>query len=399
MLKLRPASRRLRAVVVSLLILIVFAAGANALALAQSNDPERERAISLYEASKYGDALPLLEKVAEKYPNDPVVLSRFGFTLYVTSTAAKDPSERKKLRERALKVLLKSQQNGDDSNLTQAALEALSSPDATEIPFSNVRDAENAIRDGETAFARGDLDGALTHYKRALELDPKLYEAALYAGDMYFKKGYASTDKKAGGELMDKSGEWFARAVAINPDRETAYRYWGDALSWQDKRDEARDKFIEAVVAEPYARTPWVGLSQWADKYGVKLAHLRVDVPKDAAADDPVWGPYAAARAEWRSKRFAETFPGEHAYRHSLAEEAAALRAASAAASKAAWAGKELPPSLANIIELDKAGLLEAYVLFALADEGISHDYADYRKSNRDKLRRYLTDYVASSKN
>ena len=398
MLKLRPASRRLRAVVVSLLILIVFAAGANALALAQSNDPERERAISLYEASKYGDALPLLEKVAEKYPNDPVVLSRFGFTLYVTSTAAKDPSERKKLRERALKVLLKSQQNGDDSNLTQAALEALSSPDATEIPFSNVRDAENAIRDGETAFARGDLDGALTHYKRALELDPKLYEAALYAGDMYFKKGYASTDKKAGGELMDKSGEWFARAVAINPDRETAYRYWGDALSWQDKRDEARDKFIEAVVAEPYARTPWVGLSQWADKYGVHLAHLRVDVPKDASADDPVWGPYAAARAEWRAKRFAETFPGERAYRHSLAEEAAALRAASAA-SKAAWAGKELPPSLSNIIELDKAGLLEAYVLFALADEGISHDYADYRKSNRDKLRRYLTDYVASNKN
>ena len=165
---------------------------------------------------------------------------------------------------------------------------------------------------------------------------------------MYIKQGYASADKNAGGALMDKSGEWFARAVAINPDRETAYRYWGDALSWQDKRDEARDKFIEAVVAEPYTRTPWVGLSQWADKYGVHLAHLRVDVPKDAAADDPVWGPYAAARAEWRSKRFADTFPGEHAYRHSLAEEAAALRAASAAASKAAWAGKELPPSLAN---------------------------------------------------
>ncbi|PYT02164.1 MAG: hypothetical protein DMF65_07230 [Acidobacteria bacterium] len=397
MLRFKPASRRRHAAVVSLLIMIVFAASANV--RAQSDDPERERALNLYEASKYGEALPLLEKLAAKYPNDPVVLSRFGFTLYVSSTTIKDPSERKKVRERALKILLKSQQNGDESNLTQAALEALNSPDATEIPFSNIRDAENAIREGETAFARGDLDGALTHYKRALELDPKLYEAALYAGDMYFKKGYASTDKNTGSELMDKSGEWFARAISINPDRETAYRYWGDALSWQDKRDAARDKFIEAVVAEPYTRSSWVGLSQWADKYGVNLAHLRVDVPKDASADDPVWGPYAAARAEWRTKRFAETFPGERAYRHSLAEEAAALRAASAATSKAAWAGKELPPSLSNIIELDKAGLLEAYVLFALADEGISHDYADYRKSNRDKLRRYLTDYVTSNKN
>ena len=211
MLKLSPASRRRHAVVVSLLILIAFAANTNARALAQ-NDPERERAIKLYEESKYGEALPLLEKLAQKYPNDPVVLSRLGFTLYVSTATVKDPSERSKIRKRARDILLKSQKNGDESELTQAALDALSSPDTSEIPFSNIRDAEKAIRDGEEAFARGDLDGALKHYVRALELDPKLYEAALYAGDMYFKKGYASTDKKAGSELMDKSGEWFARA-------------------------------------------------------------------------------------------------------------------------------------------------------------------------------------------
>ena len=130
----------------------------------------------------------------------------------------------------------------------------------------------------------------------------------------------------------------------------------------------------------------------------MRLTHPRVDVPKDAATDDPVWGPYAAARAEWRLKRFAEAFPGE-AYRHSLAEEAAALRAVAVAASSSAWAGKELTPTLANLIELNKAGLLEAYVLLAHADEGIAQDYAAYRKANRDKLRRYLLDYVSSGKN
>jgi len=394
----KPASRRRRAVVASLLILFVSAAGANVRALGQSDDPERERAIKLYEASKYAEALPLLEKLAEKYPDDPVVLSRLGFTLYVNSTTVKDPAERRKIRERAGAVLLKSRQRGDDSNLTRAALDALNSPDATDIPFSNVRDAERAIREGEDAFARGDLDAALAHYKRALELDPQLYEAALYAGDMYFKKGYPMTDKNAGGELMDKAGEWFARAAAINHDRETAYRYWGDALTWQDRRDDARAKYVEAVVAEPYTRSSWVGLAQWAQKYNVRLTHPRVDVPKDAATDDPVWGPYAAARAEWRLKRFAEAFPGE-AYRHSLAEEAAALRAVAVAASSSAWAGKELTPTLANLIELNKAGLLEAYVLLAHADEGIAQDYAAYRKANRDKLRRYLLDYVSSGKN
>src|SRR2546423_2073076 len=278
--KLEPASRRRHAVIVSLLVLIVLAAGANLRVLGQSNDEMRERAMKLYEASKYGDALPLLEKLAEKYPDDPAVLSRLGFTLYVSSTAVKDPSERKKVRDRALKILLKSQQNGDDSNLTRAALEALNSPDTSEIPFSNIRDAENAIREGEAAFARGDLDEALKHYTHALELDPKLYEAALYAGDMYFKQGYASADKNAGGALMDKSGEWFARAVAINPDRETAYRYWGDALSWQGKRDAARDKFIEGGVAEPYTRPSMGGVSLCARQKGVPLAHLRGDRPK-----------------------------------------------------------------------------------------------------------------------
>jgi len=129
----------------------------------------------------------------------------------------------------------------------------------------------------------------------------------------------------------------------------------------------------------------------------VRLAHPRVDVPKDAASSDPVWGPYAAARAEWRAKRFAETYPGE-TYRHSLAEETAALRAVATAASSSAWAGKELTHSLSNLIELNKAGLLEAYVLFALVDRDISEDYAAYRKANRDKLRRYLLDYVAANK-
>lgn len=401
MLKTKPASRRRRVAAVSLLTLLLLVAGAHTRALGQSDDllsdPEVRRANELYEASKYAEALPLLEKLARKYPNEPYVLSRLGFTLYVSTATVKDPAERKKIRERARAILIRSQQNGDNSNLTMAGLEALSGPDSSDIPFTNVRDADKVIRDGEEAFARGDLDTALTHYKRALELDPQLYEAALYAGDMYFKKAYAMTDKKAASDLMDKAGEWFARAVSINPDRETAYRYWGDALSWQDRRDDARAKFVEAVVAEPYSRASWVGLSQWARKYSVRLAHPLVDVPKDASSSDPVWGPYAAARAEWRAKRFAETYPGE-TYRHSLAEEVAALHAVSAAASSSAWAGKELTPALHNLIELDKAGMLEPFVLFALVDRDISQDYDAYRKANRDKLRRYLLDYVAANK-
>jgi hypothetical protein len=36
--------------------------------------------------------------------------------------------------------------------------------------------------------------------------------------------------------------------IAIDPNRETAYRYWGDVLMKQDKMAEARDKLIEAYI-------------------------------------------------------------------------------------------------------------------------------------------------------
>jgi hypothetical protein len=139
---------------------------------------------------------------------------------------------------------------------------------------------------------------------------------------------------------------------------------------------------------------------QWAQKYGVRLAHPPVELPKDAAsvAGDPVWGPYAATRAEWRARRFAEAYPGQRGYRHSLSEEAAALRAVAEAASKAAWSGDRLTPTLRSLIELNKAGLLEAFVLIALPDEGVAQDYAEYRKANRDKLRRYFIEHLASGK-
>ena len=79
---------------------------------------------------------------------------------------------------------------------------------------------------------------------------------------------------------MTQAGEWFAKAVRINADRETAHRYWGDALMMgQDKRDASREHFVDAIVAEPYTRSAWAGLVQWGEKYDVTLTHPRVEVP------------------------------------------------------------------------------------------------------------------------
>ena len=402
------------------LLTLPLAGAARAQTAAQS---EREQAISLFEANNFVAALPLLEKVALASPNDPVILSRLGFAIYAASTTTKDAATRQAARVRAREVLLKSQAVGDDSNLTKIALGALSRDDVAAIPFSSMKAADSEIRKGENAFVGGNLDEALEAYKRAFAIDPQLYEAALYAGDVEFKKAYMSKDERFRQEHFDQAGMWFAKAIAIDQNRETAYRYWGDALDSQGKSDEARDHFIEAIIAEPYTRTSYVGLTQWADRHDVLMGHPKIEVPTNVAANKPgeinitledhalkgkdndgsaAWLMYGMIRAAWldrqdaRSERFAKAFPGEPAYRHSLAEEIAALRGVleSVKVQLKDNPALKLSPSLDNLMALSNADLLEPYVLFVRPDEGISRDYPEYRKTNRDKLRRYWTDFV-----
>jgi len=396
--------------------------------LARSQDPaERQRAIDLYEANNFVAALPLLEKLAAANPNDPMTLSRLGFAIYANSVDVKDPAARQKMRERARDTLLRSQQFGDDSNLTKITLDALSGPDVSQIPFSSVRAAESAIREGEAAFMRGDMDKAIAAYKRALEADPDLSDAALYAGDAEFKKGYNSTDPQVRSDQFDKAGVWFAKAIAIDANRETAYRYWGDTLEAQGKTNEARDKFVDAIVAEPYGRRAYVGLTQWADHHGVPLGHPRIDIPTNVTSnkageinitiddltlkgnDDgsEAWLMYSIVRANWmnkkdgsRSDKFAKAYPDEPTYRHSLAEEIDALRLVLESVQTQSKENKvkKLTPSLENLKRLNEAGFLETYILFVKPDKGIARDYETYRKANRDKLRRYWLEVVIGAK-
>ncbi len=105
------------------------------------------------------------------------------------------------------------------------------------------------------------------------------------------------------------------------------------------------------------------------------------------------WIAYGAARSSWRKEKFAKTFPNEKRYRHSLQEEADALRSVLAIATGDKQA-KKLSTSLAKLKKLNDEGLLEAYILMALADEGIAADHPAYLRQNRDKLRQYVTKYV-----
>ena len=373
---------------------------------AQQPDPERQRAFQLFKESKQTEALPLFEKLALRYPDDPAVIEALGMITVWQTEHLKDSAERREARKRGRELLVKAKKLGANNALLTSMIESIP-PDGggADKDFSPKKDADQALRDGEAAFSNGDMEKALEHYQRALALDPTLYEAALFAGDVCYK----TADQK-------KASEWFAKAVGINPDRETAYRYWGDSLMKQGRVTEAGDKFVEAYIAEPYSRLARTGFVSWAQKVNVMIAHPEVEIPTNVAPKDEgttitldpsmfkkddksgssgAWITYGLVRTTWVKEEFGKNYPEETKYRHSLKEEAAALRAAIRVLDqKKIKDPKSLDPSLQAIIRLDKDGFLEAFILLAIPDEGIARDFAGYRKTNTDNLRRYVHTYV-----
>ena len=384
---------------------------------------ERRRAFQLLDESKILEALPILEKLATRNPQDKEVQFFLGFSLFARSRDIKDPVLHKQERVRARAYLARAKEMGVSEPVLDQLLASIPPDGGEAAKFSTNPEVEAAMNEGESAYTHGDLNKALAAYGRALQLDPKLYEAALFAGDMQVKKGHNSTDAAERSSLFDSAGEWFTKAIKIDPDRETAYRYWGDALLEYGKDDEAQAKFIEAIVADPYNQLVYNGIGRWAQKHQLQIGHPRIDIPANVttaktgeiniAVDEQAlkgtddgsaaWMIYGIVRAGWldkkeggRSEKFAKAYPNEAAYRHSLAEEAEALRLVveSVQTQTKEKRVKKLTPSLENLMKLSDAGLLEAYILYARPDKGIAQDYPQYRKANREKLKRYWTEVV-----
>lgn len=224
---------------------------------------------------------------------------------------------------------------------------------------------------------------------------------------MYFKKGD-----------HEQADKWFARAVEIDPNRETAYRYWGDDLVAQGHASAAKEQFIGAVVADPYNQRPWMGLSQWAKSQKMMLGHPRIISPNQIEDNgknqtnitiDPstlqgsakkdgtdAWFSYTLFRAVWHGDKFKKEFPAEKEYRHSLPEEVDGLQGVVNQVKEGLKKKeiKQLNPALASLVKISDEGLLEAYVLISRPDKGISLDYPAYRDAHREKIRKYISEWI-----
>jgi len=400
------------ATVFVLLLAFLVAVCSSAFPQAQmSDDPQtaalRKQALQLYREGKFVAAMPLLEKLSGVNPSDFVVKEHWAYCVLEYSKTISNPTDRRAARRQARQLGLEAKKLGDEGELLQVLLSI--PEDGSDLKFSERADVDDAMKAAEASRARGNLDDAKKGYLHVLELDPKNYDATVYVGDVYFSE-----------RAFNTAGEWFDKAIKLDPDKETAYRYWGDALGEMGKNGEAREKYIDAVIAEPYARPPWTALRRWTDrtnqqfnaillenKSSVKKATDRAsrleDQPlKQTNTEEAGWNAYERVRQEWKNGKFKQEFPNEPGYRRTLREEAEALDALVAALAPDAASLKKaekLDPALLALIQIDHEGLLEPYVLLNRADPEIAKDYPGYRAAHRDKLHQYMDKYVLTKTN
>jgi tetratricopeptide (TPR) repeat protein len=381
---------------------------ASLLAQTAGESTTRQRAFELFKQDKHLEALPLFEELALKSPDDRDVLLGLGVCLVSESATLDDQDVASKERVRARQVLLKAKKLGSTSPLLENLLQIL--PEDGVVKYENTP-ADQAMRAAEAAFARHDFEEAIKNYSKVLEYDPKSYGAVLFIGDTYFAE-----------KNWTKAGEWYQKAIDLDPNKETAHRYYADMLLKNGEIEKSRTRFIQGVVAEPYNPITWRALQAWATTNKLQLKRVHVNTPNNVSQTDAknititvdpkasdetstLWLSYGLAKVKWRGDEFKKQFPGEKQYRHTLAEEAEALTTAATVWTEVNESDKKKKkassppkdPNLILLLKLYQAKMIEPYVLLNAADEGIAQDYSSYREKNREKLEQYLSEFVVPS--
>jgi len=377
-----------------------------------AQDDEAARANALYKAGKRPEALPLYEDLTKAHPSEQLYFERLADCLGAEAVQLSDPAQIKAVRIRERDAAKRAVELGDTAEFVRQ----LANLDPDQPLFAGINSPGKALlAEAEKAYTAGDFPTAMAKYTAAAEADPQLYEAPLFAGDTAYEQ-----------QDLNTAAKWFARAIAVNPDRETAYRYWGDAiLKYGNDPMAAREKFIDAIVAEPYNKLAWQGIQQWAQLEKAVILAPKIERPAGPTVDQKnpntttiqldlgsldekknpggfAWMMYSMMRGSYRGDLFKQKFPNEKEYRHSLKEEDAALSmVVSTVEGKVATnmkglktKPKNLDESLRNLVELNDAGMLDCWILISGSDDGIARDYDGYRKEHRQLLHDYLEKFV-----
>ncbi|MFT3868380.1 MAG: tetratricopeptide repeat protein [Nibricoccus sp.] len=357
----------------------------------------------LADAHRYREAIEIYDALLKTHPENTFVLARLASALSSQADQESDGEKAKALNKRARALAEQAEKLGTDDPMPPILLATIK-PDGIKatLPkghFSNREQVDQLMREGEEAFGRHDFAKAGESHAKAYELEPTNYRAALLAGDAHFSA-----------RNMVVAAEWFRKAIAIDPDIETAHRYLGDALEKLGRSQEAFDEKLAALICDPYQRTT---RQHFPAQLQARAEARGRTIPRFPAMRSKIEGKqiilsvneddgilimgYNLVAVGWREAEFAKNYPNEQTPRRSLREEIAAINAMLQLTENPKDEDKVALKKWEKVTEglktLKREGLLEAFVLLDRVDKDLAKDYVGYRAEHRSELERYVRLY------
>jgi len=371
---------------------------------AQSYEVRKRSAFQLV-AGKDLAAAGALQKLLAENNNDTDILFALGQLESKRAQVLKPGAKRQKALKEARKYFVRAKEAGSTEPLITTILAEIN-VDGSENPVVFSADAKinEKIHAAERAYEQQAYAKAIALYQEVLAIDPKHYKATLYLGDAYFASGQNAP-----------AITWFAKATDLDPNRETAYRYQADALMRLGKKDLALEQYVQAVVAEPNNGYPWRALQSGCTALLLKPWTAAAKVPVVKVGPDEKGNvkislaenftvldvAYAGARAKWQTEHPASPDGKKIPYRQTIEEETDALKTLLKIWQELKASGKkptegrqdvgpDLELSMAQLQEIEAAGLLEPHIFLFRTNQDIATDYTAYREKHRDRMHDYL---------
>ncbi|MFV0387163.1 MAG: tetratricopeptide repeat protein [Pyrinomonadaceae bacterium] len=365
------------------------------------NDADAQKANNLILKNNFIDALPYLQKLIERYPNDVDLNAQLGIAYVVRSVIFSDAKTRESEVQKGFVYLDRARELGTKNQLALQYFEAIKSGGSADV-FNKIEkpEVEAAIREGEQFFIKGDFKAARNSYQKAYAIDPNNYEAVIFIGDTY----YSEKD-------FDEAIKWFRNASELDANREQAFRFWGDALKLDGKGKESIDKFAEAMIADPSSRIVINSFIDAVRNFGDRRGSPFILIPMREDTDELLIDESSLSESDgsacWKEfnkvrKSQNEEYKKlgkEEPFSATIADNAAALHAVAKVLNteQAKNTNLKLSQSFKNLIKLDSLGFLDAYVAIFLTNAR-GEEYSKFRAENRGKLKKFLVDYFAEDK-
>ena len=369
------------------------------------NDKKYQKAVAYYQDDKVDKAIETLQPLLKTYENESDIWDA-AMAFYFKRYQKQYKKEQTELTDQLMKSLSGKKKGGDIviniTNLSQDYLSdyinvcykaTLKTNNATasmylrkflvdpQVDTAVSKEAKELFNQAETSFQKQDYGNALKFYEQAIEKQPDYYQATLYKGDAYyFLKEYNDA-------LI-----YFKKASAIHPDLLEPRKYITDAYGKSGKWEEAADACIDAIIVYP-DESMFVKLEDIAERLNKKFDRHwmsrdfvnKASSKQQASATEP-WKYYAEAKTKispfcdstgvissnnaLTKQKFLEVYSWEELLKNTS------------------------DPKFDFAKQMQKEGYLDCYVFISLFHYGVYDQYKTFSKENKDRIRKYLREYV-----